>query len=409
MKTSILMTMRIRFPKCSNITLLILVKFLTSLYFYIPYMTLYFLGLGFNFIQINSIWGIIVFVTFLAEVPTGILADRWGRRRAIQAAIFLQFIGELMFLFITDYWLLVLNAIIAGIGFAFGSGALEAMIYDHLKSENQDDQMSKIIGQINSAGYIGFILSFGISSLLVQNINQENIRLAILATAISVGLGFITTLVLKPEKTFADETTQAEAHTMKIIKEGWIGLKKNRSLQHLALLSILTIAFWDYLSSLFQPYFKKIGVPDPMFGLTMALASLFAFLSARNAHKIERRIGLRKSLLIATLSPGLIYLILFLNRTPWLGILLISLFRGFNTLKHPLFADYLNRQITSRSRATVLSMINMLVGIYTALMGILIGAIAERSLLGSFLFTGVIVSAFALFIALDRSSIFAKD
>ena len=398
---------RFKFPKIDNITLLILVKFLTSLYFYIPYMTLYFLGLGFNYIQINSIWGIIVFTMFLAEVPTGILADRWGRRRAIQAAIFLQFIGELMFLFITDYWLLVLNAVIAGVGFAFSSGALEALIYDHLEVINREDQMSKVMGQVNSAGFIGFILSFGISSLLIQNINQNNIRSAILATVVSVGLGFITTQFLKTGKA-ANEENQPERRIKEIFKDGWVVLRDNHKLQHLILLSILTIAFWDYLSSLYQPYFQKIGVPDSLFGFTLALASLFAFLAARNVHIIEKIIGPRMSLLIATLGPGLIYLILFLNRIPWLGILLVALFRGFNALKHPLFASYINHQIASHSRATVLSMINMLAGLYTALMGIVIGAVAERSLLGSFFFTGLVVSVSALFIALDKSSTFSK-
>jgi len=402
------MLTRIQFPKYNNITLLILVKFLTSLYFYIPYMTLYFLGLGFNYIQINSIWGIIVFTMFLAEVPTGILADRWGRRRAIQAAIFLQFIGELLFLFITNYWLLVVDAVIAGVGFAFGSGALEALIYDQLKTENREGQMSKAMGQVNSASYVGFIISFGISSLLIPKISQSNIRSAILATVISVGLGFAVTLALKREKVL-DDVKQTAQRTSEIIKEGWGLLCENRILQRLALLSILTIAFWDYLGSLYQPYFQRIGVPTLLFGPTMALASLFAFLASSYVHAIERRIGPRKSLLIATLSPGLIYLILFINRMPWLGIILVALFRGLNALKHPLFADYLNRQIPSYNRATVLSMINMLAGIYTALMGLLIGAIAERSLLGSFLLAGLVVSTAALFIAADKNGVIKED
>ncbi|MDY6874527.1 MAG: hypothetical protein SVR81_11340 [Chloroflexota bacterium] len=90
----------------SNFTRLILVKLLSSLYFYIPYMTLFFLGRGFNDVQINSRWGIVVFTMFLAEIPAGLLAGRWGRPRAVQAVLLLQFLGELLLLFITDDWLL---------------------------------------------------------------------------------------------------------------------------------------------------------------------------------------------------------------------------------------------------------------------------------------------------------------
>ena len=133
------------FTQRNNIRLLILVRFLTALYFYLPFMSFNFFERGLNFIQINSVWGIVVLTMFLTKVPTGILADQLGRRRAVQAAIFLQFIGEVLFLFVRTYWLLVIDAVIAGLGFAFGSGALEALIYDQLKFENRAEQMKRVM------------------------------------------------------------------------------------------------------------------------------------------------------------------------------------------------------------------------------------------------------------------------
>lgn len=392
----------------NNINRLILVKFLTTLYFYIPYMTLYFQGRGFNYVQINSMWGIVVFTMFLTEIPTGLLADRWGRRRSVQVAIFLQFVGELLFLFVSDYWLLVVDAAISGVGFAFGSGALEALIYDALKSENREGEMSKVMGRLNGAGYIGFILSFGASSLLVPQANQANITTALIATIIAVGLGFLVTLTLKPEADPAADSAN-QPNPFILLKEGLILLKKNKALQKLVLLSVLTIAFWDYLSTLYQPYFQLIDVPDSLFGFTLSLASLFAFLASHNIYRLERRIGPRWSLLIATLGPGLLYLVMFINRIPWVGILAVALFRGFNAMKHPLFAEYNNRQIESHNRATVLSLISMVTGGYTALMGLLIGAIADRWLLGAFLFCGVLVTLAALFMRVDEKAIKAES
>jgi len=391
-----------------NISRLVLVKFLTTLYFYIPYMTLYFRGRGFSFVQINSMWGIAVFTMFLAEVPTGLLADRWGRRRSVQIAIFLQFVGELLFLFITNYWLLVVDAIIAGIGFAFSSGALEALIYDDLKAQGREGEMNKVMGRFTGAGYLGFILSFGLSGLLVRQASQTNITLAIIATVIAVGLGFLVTLTLKPEHN-PDGTPEESVNPLQLLREGISLLKKNKTLQSLVVLSILSIAFWDYLSTLYQPYFQQINVPDSLFGPTLALASLVAFFAARNIHKIEVRLGPRWSLLIATLGPGLIYLLFFINRMPWLGIAGIALFRGLDALKLPLFSDYHNRQIASHHRATVLSLISMLSGGYTAGMGLLIGVIADRWLLGAFLFCGVWVIAAALISRVDDRVLTPRD
>ena len=380
-----------------------LVKFLAGLYFYSPYMTLYFLDRGLNYIQINSVWGIIVLTMFLTEIPTGILADRIGRRKAVQAAIFLQFVGEFLFLFITQYWLLVIDAVIAGLGFAFGSGALEALVYDQLSAENRPDQMKKVMGRLNGATYLGFVISFGLSGFLVQRATQTNIRNAILYTTIAVGLAFLLTLTLKTEKTPGD--LSANPQPLIVVKEGFRLLQRNKTLRRLVLLSILTIGFWDYLANLYQPYFQKIGVPDAFFGPTMALASIAAFLAVNKVQLLEQKIGAQWGLLVATIAPGIIYLVLFINPFPWIGVLAIIFFRGLNALKNPLFAAYHNRQIASHHRATMLSFISMIAGGYTAVMGLIIGAIAEYSLTSAFLFAGLLVTTAAILLRVDRTTL----
>jgi predicted MFS family arabinose efflux permease len=377
--------------KRDNLQLLVLVRLLTSLYFYSPYMTLYFRARGFSFLQINSMWGIIVLTMFLAEIPTGLLADRWGRRRAIQAAIFLQFIGEVLFLFIQDYWLLVIDAVIAGLGFAFGSGALEALVYDHLLTRGKESQMAEAIGRIESAGYIGFILSFSLSGLLVPQADAPDIRTAILLTAISVGIGFLITLMLKSEPRITNPQ-DVQAKSSFLLKDGITLLYQNRLLRTLVLFSILTIPFWDYFGSLYQPYFQAIEVPGYLFGPTLALANLAAFIISRNIARITRFLGARWSILAAILIPGLIYLFLVVNRLPLLGIFSVILFRGSTAIRNPLFSKFFNQHIASQNRATVLSMISMLASGYTAVMGLILGATADRWFYGAFILSGVLIS-----------------
>jgi MFS family permease len=383
------------FRNWDNISRLVLVKFLTTLYFYTPYMTIYFLGRGLNFLEINSMWGISVFTMFLAEVPTGLLADRWDRRRVIQIAILFQLIGEVLFLFISSYWLLVIVAVISGIGFAFSSGAQEAFIFDELKEKGREGEMNKVMGRFNAAGYLGFITSFALSGLLVQQASQNSIKIAILATAIAVGVGFLVTLTLK-KSPVNEETHPTSQSTLFLLKDGIKLIRRNKTLLRLAAFSVLSIVFWDYLSTLFQPYFQEIQVPDVLFGPTLAISSLVAFLTSKYVYKVEDRIGPRLSLLLTTLGPGLIYILLFINRTPWLGILSIALFRGFDAMKQPLLSAHINQQISSYNRATVLSIISMVSGGYTALMGLAIGAVADHWLRGAFLGCGILVVIVAI-------------
>jgi hypothetical protein len=72
------------------------------------------------------------------------------------------------------------------------------------------------------------------------------------------------------------------------------------------------------------------------------------------------------------------------------------------SLKGPLFSGHLNRHIDSRNRATVLSLISMISGLYVALRGVVIGAIGDVSLTYAFVFMGLVVLAGAFVFRISR-------
>lgn len=61
------------------------------------------------------------------------------------------------------------------------------------------------------------------------------------------------------------------------------------------------------------------------------------------------------------------------------------------SLQDPLFADYYNIHIVSEIRATTLSAISMVSGIYIVMIGLIIGYIADISVLYAFLFMGILI------------------
>ena len=66
------------------------VSFFSSLYFYIPVLTIYYQSKGLNFTAINSLTGILIGTIFLAALPTGVIADRIGRKPSIIVSLFLR-------------------------------------------------------------------------------------------------------------------------------------------------------------------------------------------------------------------------------------------------------------------------------------------------------------------------------
>lgn len=372
-----------------NVTKLAIAYFFATLYFYAPVGTLYLLGKDLSYVQINSLWSIIVGTMFLTEVPAGVLADRLGRKRSINVALALQVLGEVVYVFADGYWPFAVAAAIGGLGFAFGSGSVEALVYDSLKTVQREHEMSKAMGFINSAQRLANLLASAAGGLLVINLTQERFVLAIAVTACAVAAGWLVSLSL--DEAVVKTREEDGGQPFKLVVDGFRTLRNDRRFRRLVLLALATIPFSNYLSSLYQPRFVDVGVPPVWLGLALVLASILSILGARYAHWMEARWGAKSSLLLVTGLPGVLYLAMAAAQRPLFSVPAFCVLMGSMSLKDPIFSGHLNRYIESRNRATVLSLISMLSGLYVALVGLLIGCIGDVSLTWAFLFMGVIV------------------
>ena len=372
-----------------NITKLAIAYFFATLYFYIPVSTLYLQGKGLNYVQINSLWGIIVGTMFLAEVPTGLIADRLGRKLSINVALGLQVLGEVVYIFAKSYWPFALAAMIGGLGFAFSSGCLEAFVYDSLKVKGRTEEMSKAMGFIASGQRLANLLAFALAGLLVVDLTPERFVLTIAVTACAVAVGFTLSFTLR-EPQIKLELESADS-SIRLLVDGVKTLRHNRAFHRLVLLALVTIPFRDYLLNLYQPHFVGAGVPSIWLGLGLALASGLSIVGARYAYLLEARLGVKGSLFLVTGLPGIFYLVLATTSHPTFLVAVFCILYSSTSLKDPIFSGHLNKHIESKNRATVLSLISMFSGFYVALMGLLIGRVGDYSLPYAFALMGAIV------------------
>ncbi|MDY7076221.1 MAG: MFS transporter [Chloroflexota bacterium] len=372
-----------------NITKLAMAYFFSTLYFYTPVGTLYLQGKGLSYFQINSLWGIIVGTMFLTEVPTGMLADRLGCKRSINAALALQVLGEVIFVFGDGYWPFALASVIGGLGFAFGSGSIEALVYDSLKLKGREDEMSKAMGFISAAQRLANLLACALGGLLAVKLTQERFVLAIVVTACAVAVGWLVSLTLKEPPV---EIREGDGdRSLKLLLDGIRTLRHDGQFQRLVLLALATVPFGNYLLNLYQPRFVEVGVLPIWLGLALTLGSALSVLGARYAYWLEERLDPKTGLLLVTSLPGVLYLVMAAVLHPTFAVLTFCTLYGSMSLKDPIFSGHLNRHIESRNRATVLSLISMFSGLYVSLMGLVIGRIGDFSLTYAFVFMGAIV------------------
>ncbi len=388
--------------KFDNLTKVSLLSFFAALYFYLPILTIYFQQKGLNFVQINSLWGIITATIFLAEIPTGLLADKIGRKPSIVIALLLQLIGEILFLFSQNYLYFVLTSIIAGVGFAFQSGCLQALVYDDLKEKGQHDTMKLVTGRIGAYTLAGGLLGALGSSFIVAQLTPFRIQLAIILTIISVGVALCISFFLhEPKRKY----NHVEQHPLTILKQSLVLIKNNPSLKRLIAFGLFTTPFINYLRNLQPPYFQLSGVPTYWLGISLAIGGILAMGASKYAYKIEQIFGVGLGTLIATALPALFYILMGVIVHPLAAVVLFIL--GFSSMsfQDPLLADYNNRHIPSEIRATVLSLIGMFSSIYITVVGLGFGWIADHSISYAFLSMGALVLTGAILFRINENHV----
>ena len=150
-----------------NIKRLIFINFCQRFHLYVHAYALLLLTRGLSLLQISLIESLVIGTIFVMEAPTGIIADRLGRKWSIACSTFLLMCAEFIFIFAQDFGWYVLIALLTGTGFAFASGAVEALVYDSLPAPGRDDGMKRAMGRLNSWGQIAFVISPIIGAVII--------------------------------------------------------------------------------------------------------------------------------------------------------------------------------------------------------------------------------------------------
>lgn len=379
----------------SNIWKLYLIKGLRSFMLAMPIIVLFFQENGLSMKQIFLLQSLFSAAVIILEVPTGYFSDIFGRKKSIIIGGILATTGFAIYSQSYSFWGFLLAEIILGFGVSFVSGSDSAMLYDTLLEKSREGEYKKREGRGLSIG----IFSESMASALGGFLALISLRFPLYCDACVTFLVIPVALTLIEPKRQKREIVESNLKSMlKLVK---FSLHDHKEIKWLIIYSALVGASTLIMFWFIQPYLLATKVPLGLFGIILAILLITASVFSWNAHRIEKLLGKKKSLILLIVLPALGYILLSSFWFIWSGIFLFFFYavRGIN---NPVTLDYINGLIPSDVRATVLSVKNLVGRIIFSVVGPIVGWINDvfslkMALLSSgaiFLVSGLIALAF---------------
>lgn len=344
-----------------------------------PVVVLFYNDNGLQMQEIFILKGIYSLGIVAMELPSGWMADVWGRRKTLFLGSILGAAGFLVYAFSHQFFWFVIAEIILGVGYSFVSGADSAMLYDTLKEKGKERDYARQEGRITSAGNIAEALAGIVGGILAGITLRTPFYFQFGVAAMAIPAAF---MLWEPYR----EQRADIRHPLKFLRAVRTTLLTNRSLLPILMFSSVTGTATLTFAWFVQPYLQAIRLPVEWFGLVWALLNLSVAVSSAFAYRIEERFGRRSGVLfiLLSLTAGFCFSGIFIV---WWGVAFLFFFylaRGIATI---LLKNYINEHTESDVRATLLSVRNFLIRINFAITGPALGWITDRISLGWALFS----------------------
>jgi MFS family permease len=302
----------------------------------------------------------------LFEIPTGVVADRWGRRASFLAGTLTLAMTTVLYVLLWQWrspfvWWAIVSALI-GLGFTFFSGATEAWLVDALTASRFGGHLEGVFahGQVVAGA---LTLTGSVAGGYLAQLTNLGAPYVVRA-AILVGM-FVLAFVTMRDLGFTPDHGQRPLAEMKRIVNSSIehGLKVP-AVRAIMVAGIFTGGVDIYVYYALQPHLLNLWGNQKAYGIAGLVAALVAgaqIVGGLLTPWVHRAFRRRTSalLILGIFGVAMLALIGLLSNF-WMVITLIMLWGLATYAAVPIRQAYLNGMIPSQQRATILSFDSLL-------------------------------------------------
>ena len=387
--------------------------FLKNLQFFEPFIYLYFLAVGLSYFQIGLMLSIREVSTYVFEIPTGVIADTWGKKRSMLLCFVFYMISFTIYYLSSTFLLIAAASLLFGLGEAFRQGTHKAIIFDYLDRQGIPEKKSEVYGFTSSVAKVGSALSAIIAGGLM--LWFRDYHLIFLFSIVPYAAAFLLIFTYPPEKKNYRENQTVLQSMRTHVKNSFGNLLNIGNLHRTLVNSAVYDGVFKGVRDFVQPVVRNFMLAAPVLvfleneqtretivlSLLYLLISIIGALCLRNAYRLEKIFASISKLLniLFVIQAGLLLLMGWFTGLSLAAVFVVFLIlNGINSLRRPVLLSYLVDQIDDKERATMLSIESQLKAFTVVLVAPLLGWTADFfSLSATFYTAGVIMLLLNLF------------
>jgi MFS family permease len=361
--------------------------FLKNLRFFDAFFLLYLHEKGLPFTEIGILYAIREIFINIFEIPSGLIADTFGRKKTLAGSFIIYILSFFIFYFANTFWGFLPAFLLYGIGDAFRSGTHKGMIMDYLKLHNWGAQKINYYGHTRSWSQKGSALSSLIAGFIVfYGGKYENV---FLYSIIPYLLNLL--LILSYPKELNREIKHQKSGIQLTLKS-FLKIMKRPQVLQIVNTSALHSAFMKAVKDYIQPVMVHLALLLPLMshldtdkknGVVIGVIYFIIYLLTARASKISSGIATATkrnipfyTLLFGFIS-GLACGIFYHNQLWFLALLAFVGIYIFENIRKPILTGYISDNVPNEILTSVLSAQSLLQTIITAVLSFVFGLFAD--------------------------------
>lgn len=351
--------------------------------------------------QVNLVNLAFFSVIFLSEIPTGIVADVFGRKFSFVISCFVMSLGMFLYGISDSFTEFIIAEIVIGVGSTFSSGAFDAWMVDRLKHFNYRKSLTPIFARQQWFGHAAGI----IGALIGAYLFDFQMTLPWMAGGVGLFIAGILASILMREEYFVRKKISLKNDLKKmknIFQKSTVYVFKNKVVRFIVVLGVIQAFGVQALNMQWQPFFSEFITRNSYLGWISTGISVCLLIGSLLAPRFLKLLKSNEklALIVSQLLLGLGVVIAVISHSFLIALAAFFAHEVARGLFRPLKDAYLNDNIPKTERATLISFDSMArcLGVVPGLL--LSGLIAkEMSISASWIFSAVVLILVTLLLA----------